>query len=175
MYLFIADLTKAFDTLKYWSKAFSWKCLDLPDDLRRILINLDSGSELGGATTQVKMGQGRLSAPFHHGRGVRQGSVGGPLKWVVFVHYWITWVKTRMAGKGYKMSASGHRPHHYTQLPSCQASLRTLSNFWPLSSLTTAYGRRHQPAPCRISSKSTISSAPSMGSNFTRKNRNWSR
>ena len=58
------------------------------------------------STTQVNLGQGRLSEPFHHGRGVRQGSVGGPLKWVVFVHYWITWVKTKLKGKGYKMSAS---------------------------------------------------------------------
>ena len=106
VYLFIADLTKAFDTLEYWSQALSWKCLDLPEELIRILINLDSGSELGGATTQVNMGQGRLSAPFHHGRGVRQGSVGCPLKWVVFVHFWISWVKTKMAGKGYTMSAS---------------------------------------------------------------------
>ena len=106
LYLFIADLTKAFDTLEYWSQALSWRCLDLPEKLIRILINLDSGSEQGGATTQVNLGQGRLSEPFHHGRGVRQGSVGGPLKWVVFVHYWITWVKTKLKGKGYKMSAS---------------------------------------------------------------------
>ena len=28
------------------------------------------------------------------------------MKWVVFVHYWITWVKTKLKGKGYKMSAS---------------------------------------------------------------------
>ena len=108
LHLFIADLTKAFDTLEYWSQALSWRCLDLPEKLIRILINLDSGSEHGGATTQVNLGQGRLhvSEPFHHGRGVRQGSVGGPLKWVVFVHYWITWVKTKLKGKGYKMSAS---------------------------------------------------------------------
>ena len=106
LYLFIADLTKAFDTLEYWSQALSWKCLDLPEKLIHILINLDSGSEQVGATTQVNLGQGRLSEPFRHGRGVRQGSVGGPLKWVVFVHYWITWVKTKLSGKGYNMSAS---------------------------------------------------------------------
>ena len=106
LYLFIADLTKAFDTLEYWSQALSWKCLDLPEKLIQILINLDSGSAQGGATTQVNLGQGRLSEPFRHGRGVRQGSVGGPLKWVVFVHYWITWVKSKLKGKGYKMSSS---------------------------------------------------------------------
>ena len=57
VYLFIADLTKAFDTLEYWSQALSWKCLDLPEELIRILINLDSGSELGGATTYNHPGQ----------------------------------------------------------------------------------------------------------------------
>ena len=106
LYLLIADLTKAFDTLEYWSQALSWKCLDLPEKLIHILINLDSGSALGGATTQVNLGQGRLSEAFRHGRGVRQGSVGGPLKWVVFVHYWITWVKAKLKGRGYKMSES---------------------------------------------------------------------
>ena len=38
---------------------------------------------------------------------MRQGSVGGPLKWVVFVHYWLAWVKSKMKGKGYKMSEDG--------------------------------------------------------------------
>ena len=49
LHLFIADLTKAFDTLEYWSQALSWRCLDLPEKLIRILINLDSSSEQGGA------------------------------------------------------------------------------------------------------------------------------
>ena len=56
LYLVIADLTKAFDTLEYWSQALSWKCLDLPDALIRILINLDSGSELGGSNNSGQHG-----------------------------------------------------------------------------------------------------------------------
>ena len=62
-------------------------------------------AEGGGATTKVSLAQGRETDPFKHGRGVRQGSVGGPLKWCVFVNFWLKWVKDTMKGEGYIMSA----------------------------------------------------------------------
>ena len=108
LHIMVADLSKAFDTMEYWSQALSWKCLGMPQEMIDLLVNLDSGStEPGakGATTQILLGQGRVSESFKHGRGVRQGSVGGPIKWVVFVHFWIQWVKKKMKGRGYKMSS----------------------------------------------------------------------
>lgn len=107
MYILITDLSKAFDTMEYWSQAMSWTCLGVPQHMVNLLVSLDRGSLSGnGATTRVGLAQGRRSDPFRHGRGVRQGSVGGPIKWCVFVNFWIKWVKTRMTGKGYQMSAN---------------------------------------------------------------------
>ena len=107
LHLLVADLSKAFDSMEYWSQGMTWKCLALPDDMIELMVNLDKGSDEGeGATTRVCMAPGVYTEPFRHGRGVRQGSMGGPLKWVVFVHFWIKWVKKKMAGEGYKMWAS---------------------------------------------------------------------
>ena len=72
----------------------------MPHYMIDLMVNLNSGSEEGeGATTEVALGKGRKTQPFRHGRGVRQGSVGGPLKWVVFVNFWLQWVKKKMKGK----------------------------------------------------------------------------
>jgi len=107
LHILLADLTKAFDTMEYWSQAMSWKYLGMPEELIQLLVNMDSGkSQEEGATAQVALAQGRLSDPFRHQRGVRQGSVGGPIKWCVFIHFWLKWVNREMKGKGYKMSAS---------------------------------------------------------------------
>ena len=107
IHIMVADLAKAFDTCEYWSQALSWKCLGMPEDMIDILVNMDSGDPAGkGATTQVVLGSGRTTEPFKHGRGVRQGSVGGPIKWVVFVNFWIKWMKKKMKGEGYTMSAA---------------------------------------------------------------------
>ena len=106
----VADLSKAFATMEYWSQALSWKCLGLPEDIIELLVNMDAGKKAeAGATTQVALSQGRVSQPFKHERGVRQGSVGGPLKWCVFVHFWIKWVKREMKGKGYTMSEAASK------------------------------------------------------------------
>ena len=116
LHLVMLDLKKAFDTCEYWSQALSWHSLGMPEHMIRILINMDAGSnspadpyEGKGATTKVILDAGHTTEPFAHGRGVRQGSVGGPIKWVVFMHFWMTWVKRSMAGKGYTMQA--HREH----------------------------------------------------------------
>ena len=107
LHILLADLTKAFDTMEYWTQAMSWRCLGMPEGIIELLVNMDSGKNQGeGATTQVALAQGRMSDPFRHQRGVRQGSVGGPLKWCVFIHFWLKWVKREMKGRGYKMSTA---------------------------------------------------------------------
>ena len=55
----------------------------------------------------VLIGKGRETNPFPHGRGVRQGSVGGPLKWIVFMNFWLQWVKKEREGEGYVMKGGG--------------------------------------------------------------------
>jgi hypothetical protein len=37
---------------------------------------------------------------------VRQGSVGGPMKWVVFMNFWLEYVHSTAKGTGYKMNSS---------------------------------------------------------------------
>ena len=104
-------LSKAFDTCEYWSQAMSWKALGMPDEVIKILINMDAGSnspadphEGPGATTSVILDAGRMTPKFAHGRGVGQGSIGGPIKWVVFMHFWRTWIERSMRGRGYTMA-----------------------------------------------------------------------
>ena len=113
LHILALDLQKAFDTCEFWSQAMSWQALGMPKPMIDILINMDAGSnspadphEGPGATTKVILDAGHTSEPFVHGRGVRQGSVGGPIKWVVFMHFWLSWIKRTMPGKGYSMSAT---------------------------------------------------------------------
>ena len=116
LHLFATDLSKAFDTQEYWSQALSWRSLGMPEDLVRLLVGIDAGSHAPwiaeedrgkGATTSILMGKGRRAEPFAHGRGVRQGSVGGPLKWIVFMNFWLAWVKRKRKGDGYTMIGGG--------------------------------------------------------------------
>ena len=111
LHILITDLSKAFDTMEYWSQAMSWSALGMPEEAIKLMISLDKGSEKGsGATSRVALAQGRVTGTFKHGRGVRQGSGGGPIKWCVFVNSWSKWVKKKMAGKGYKMANSEATP-----------------------------------------------------------------
>ena len=100
LHLTSLDLSHAFDSEEYHSQYLTWKCLGLPEELIGLLINLDAGN------TSILIGGGRTTAPFAHGRGVRQGSVGGPLKWICFMHFWLRWIKTSMKGKGYTMEGT---------------------------------------------------------------------
>ncbi len=59
----------------------------MPADLVDLLVGMDAEG-----TTEVIIGQGRTTATvlgekgwFQNGRGVRQGSTGGPIKWVIFM------------------------------------------------------------------------------------------
>jgi len=113
LHVIALDLRKAFDTCEYWSQALSWRAIGMPAEVVNVLVNLDAGSNNPGdryagpgPTTSVILDAGHTSEPFTHGRGVRQGSVGGPIKWVVFMNAWLKWIKRTMQGKGYVMSGS---------------------------------------------------------------------
>ena len=105
LHIFSADLSKAFDTLEYWSQAMSWRALGAPKQLVNLLVDMDRGGE-----TEVILTPGKTSATtlgkdgrFKSQRGVRQGSVGGPMKWVVFMNFWLEYIHETREGDGYKM------------------------------------------------------------------------
>ena len=82
LHVFSADLSKSFDTIEHWSQELSWKALGMPTNLIKMLTNMDKQ-----ATTEVTIGQGRTTDQvlgekgwFYSDRGVRQGSIGGPIK-----------------------------------------------------------------------------------------------
>jgi hypothetical protein len=43
LHIFSADLSKAFDTLEYWSQAMSWRALGAPKDMVNMLVDMDKG------------------------------------------------------------------------------------------------------------------------------------
>ena len=106
LHIFSADLTKAFDTLEYWSQAMSWRAIGTPHDIVEMIIDMDKGGQTAvalapGKSTQDILGKEGL---YSNKRGVRQGSVGGPLKWVLFMNFWLEYVHKKRQGEGYKMN-----------------------------------------------------------------------
>ena len=106
LHVLSADLTKAFDTLEHWSQVMSWRALGMPQEMAEMLMRMDQQGE-----TSVIMGQGRTTADvlgeegwFKSERGVRQGSIGGPLKWIVYMNFWLTFMHNKHHGQGYRMS-----------------------------------------------------------------------
>ena len=43
LHIFSADLSKAFDTLEYWSQAMSWRALGAPKNMVNMLVDMDKG------------------------------------------------------------------------------------------------------------------------------------
>ena len=43
LHVFVADLSKAFDSMEYWSQAMSWRALGMPEEIIKLLVNLDAG------------------------------------------------------------------------------------------------------------------------------------
>jgi hypothetical protein len=106
LHIFSADLSKAFDTLEYWSQAMSWRALGAPKDMVNMLVDMDKGGQTAvilapGRTTETVLGAEGLYA---NARGVRQGSVGGPMKWVVFMNFWLEYVHTTAKNKRCRMN-----------------------------------------------------------------------
>jgi len=99
LHVFSADIAKAFDSIEYWSQALGWRALGMPEETVQMLVDMDRGGE-----TSVILGQGRGTDWYRNGRGVRQGSIGGPIKWVVFINFWLEYVYKAAKGKGYRMS-----------------------------------------------------------------------
>ena len=105
LHIFSADLSKAFDTLEYWSQAMSWRALGAPKDMVNMLVDMDKGGRTavilapGRSTADVLQDRGKYS----NQRGVRQGSVGGPMKWVVFMNFWLEYIHVKGKGRGYQM------------------------------------------------------------------------
>ena len=71
-----------------------------------MLMNMDKGGE-----SEVILGQGRTTSSvlgsegwFKAERGVRQGSVGGPIKWIVYMNFWLKYVNKKHKEEGYRMS-----------------------------------------------------------------------
>jgi len=74
--------------------------------MTEMLMRMDQQGE-----TAVILGQGRTTADvlgeegwFQSGRGVRQGSIGGPIKWIVYMNFWLKYMNKKHAGEGYQMS-----------------------------------------------------------------------
>ena len=106
LHIFSADLSKAFDTLEYWSQAMSWRALGAPKEMVNMLVDMDKGVRTAvilapGRTTETISGEG---GTYANARGVRQGSVGGPMKWVVFMNFWLEYVHNTAEGRGYKVN-----------------------------------------------------------------------
>ena len=131
LHVYTTDLSKAFDTEPFWSQELGWRCLGMPEHLIQIMVNLDSGckeltelassedrgkvpiergGEVSGATTEIILGHGNVSSPFEMHRGVRQGSVGGPLKWIVFMNFLLVWIHSKLEGRGYKFTGATGQP-----------------------------------------------------------------
>jgi hypothetical protein len=102
-YILSVDLSKAFDSCEYWSQAASWAAFGMPEEAIKLLVQMDST-----ASTRVALGAGRYTDPVPHGRGVRQGSILGPLKWVVFMNWWVRGVEHSLKGRGYTFKANSY-------------------------------------------------------------------
>ena len=84
LHVLSVDLTRGFDTLEYWSQALSWRALGMPVETTEMLMRMDMQGEseviIGGGRTTAQEAVLGSAGRFNSERGVRQGSVGGPIK-----------------------------------------------------------------------------------------------
>ena len=72
-----------------------------------MLVDMDRVTEGGGVllapgrATKTVLGE---EGAYANARGVRQGSVEGPMQWVVFMNFWLGYVHTTAEGEGYKIN-----------------------------------------------------------------------
>ena len=78
----------------------------MPVETTEMLTDLDEKAE-----SEIILAQGRTTSAvlgeegwFKSGRGVRQGSIGGPIKWIVYMNFWLKYVNKKHEEEGYKMS-----------------------------------------------------------------------
>jgi hypothetical protein len=111
----IAKMSKTQDII---DKAAKLREMDTPTRAKHLSnIDPDTAAAILNAipTTEAKEALALLSPDtegeltdrigrYANGRGVRQGSIGGPIKWVVFMNFWLEYIHTKMKGKGYMMN-----------------------------------------------------------------------
>jgi len=100
LYLFAADIVKAFDSIEHWA-------------IKQILTSYGVNEELIKAImgcydnirARIKMGEEKTTEEFAQTRGVRQGDVLSPLIFNLVMNPGLEYV--RKLGKGYKMGERG--------------------------------------------------------------------
>ena len=69
----------------------SWRAICAPKDMVNMLVDMDKEGRTAvilayGRTTESILGD---EGTYANARGVRQGSIGGPMKWVLFMNFWL--------------------------------------------------------------------------------------
>ena len=82
------DLAKAFDSVEGWALQLAYRRMGLPEALVRWLSYTDSH---GVSKVITRAG---LTEEYEVGRGVRQGEVMSPLKFILWVDVWLAWKAT---------------------------------------------------------------------------------
>ena len=82
-HLLFVDLTRAFDSVERWSLDMSYGAIGFPDVLRRFLWEVDIGAN---AKVITPFG---LTASYFVECGVPQGDVLSPLKFLIWINFWL--------------------------------------------------------------------------------------
>ena len=82
------DLAKAFDSVEAWALQLAYRRVGLPEHLVKWLAHTDTHGHSRVIT------QSGLTEEFHVERGVRQGEVMSPLKFLLWMDVWLAWKAT---------------------------------------------------------------------------------
>ena len=83
MWLLFLDCEKAFDSVPHWALEVSYRRLGFNDEIVDFLSEMDFEAESSVLHT------GRKTRKFMVGRGVRQGDVLSPLKFIAWMDGWL--------------------------------------------------------------------------------------